>query len=61
MSKEKLRAARLKQGLTQLQVAQRANITVANYQRIEYGQQQPKVDTAKLIAKALSSTVNELF
>ena len=61
MSKEKLRAARLKQGLTQLQVAQRANITVANYQRIEYGQQQPKVDTAKLIATALSSTVNELF
>ena len=61
MSKEKLRAARLKQGLTQLQVAQRANITVTCYQRYEYGLRVPRADTAKLIAKALNSTVNELF
>lgn len=61
MSETKLKITRKKQGLTQEYIAEKAKITTANYQRIEYGKQIPKVDTAKLIAKALNSTVEELF
>lgn len=50
-----------KSGLTQVQVADKANITEISYQRIEYGTQRPSLDTAILIAKALNSSVEELF
>lgn len=56
-----LKKARQKEGLTQVEVAKQANISVISYQRIEYGQQTPKLSTAKLIAQALNSTVEELF
>lgn len=61
MSNTKLKAKRRKTGLTQVEVAKQANITETSYQRIEYGTQTPSLDTAKLIAKALNSTVDELF
>ena len=57
----KLQKAREKSGLTQVEVARKAKITVVCYQRYEYGDRIPRADTAKLIAKALNSTVEELF
>ena len=57
----KLKTAREKTGLTQVQVAEKAKITERSYQRIEKGAQDPKTKTSKLIAQALNSTVEELF
>ena len=57
----RLMQARKQVGLTQVQVADKANITEISYQRIEYGIQRPSLDTAILIAKALNSSVEELF
>lgn len=57
----KLQKAREKTGLTQVEVAKQAGITVGCYQRYEYGDRIPRADTAILIAKALNSTVEELF
>lgn len=57
----KLKTTRQKQGLTQIQVAEKANITTRQYQRYENGERMPKANTAKLIAKTLNSTVEELF
>ena len=57
----KLKTTRQKTGLTQVQVAKKANITVTSYQRYESGEREPRASTAKLIAKALNSTVEELF
>ena len=61
MSETKLKTTRQKQGLTQVQVAEKANITATSYQRIEYGKQTPSLKTAILIAETLNSTVEELF
>lgn len=61
MSNIKLKTTRQQKGLTQAEIAEKANITVTSYQRIEYGTQTPSLKTAKLIAKALNSTVEELF
>lgn len=57
----KLKNAREKTGLTQAEVAKQAGITARSYQRVEKGVQDPKTSTAILIAKALNSTVEELF
>lgn len=57
----KLIEARKKTGLTQVEVAQKAGITPICYQRYEAGDRIPRADTAILIAKALKSTVEELF
>lgn len=59
--KTKLQLAREEAGLTQVEVAKQAGITVVCYQRYEYGDRKPRVDVAKLIAAALGSTVDELF
>lgn len=56
-----LRAAREASGKTQKQVAQETGITEVSYQRIEYGSQRPSLNTAILIARALGSTVENLF
>ena len=53
--------AREKTGLTQAQVADKAKITTRVYQYYEAGERKPNVYTAQLIAKALNSTVEELF
>lgn len=58
----KLQKARKKiPGLTQVQVAEKAKISERYYQQIEAGTSKPTVDIAKLIARALNSTVEELF
>lgn len=61
MSKTKLKAKRQKEGLTQVEVAEKANTSIRSYKSYESGERFPRVDTAKLIAKALNSTVDELF
>lgn len=58
---DRLREAREKRDKTQQQVADFAGISLKSYQRIEKGEQDPAVSTAKLIAKALKSTVERLF
>lgn len=56
-----LRAAREQSSKTQAQVAREANISEAQYQNIEYAKSTPSVTTAIRIARALNSTVEELF
>lgn len=56
-----LKQTRVKRGLTQVQVAEKAQITERNYQRIEQGGQEPKIKTALLIAQALNTPVEFLF
>ena len=57
----RLRERREQQGRTQQQIADLANISLKSYQRIEKGEQDPSITVAKLIAKALKSTVEKLF
>ncbi len=57
----KLRNAREKAGFTQAEVAEKVGISVTAYQRYEAERRVPNVYIAKLIAKALNSTVEELF
>lgn len=61
MSREKLKTTREQKGLTQTELADKANISEVSYQRIEYGKQTPSLKTAFLIAEALNSTVDKLF
>lgn len=57
----KLKRKRKKTGLTQAEVANKAKISLRAYQYYENGERAPDVLAAKLIAKALNSTVEELF
>mgnify|MGYP002549989596 FL=1 len=57
----KLKIKRKETPLTQAELAKIARITERQYQRYESGERIPKADTAKLIALALNSTVEELF
>ena len=57
----RLKTTRQQLGLTQEELAKKAQITTVSYQRYESGERIPKITTALLIAKALSSTVEELF
>ena len=57
----KLKEKREKSALTQMEIAEKANISLMSYQRYETGKRVPNVETAKLIAKILNSTVEELF
>lgn len=59
--KTKLKEARTKLKMKQGEVAKFSGISLKSYQRIEQGKQEPRVSSAKLIAKALKSTVEELF
>ena len=56
-----LKIIRENKGLSQMEVAIRVNITLANYSRIERGVSEPRLKTALLIAKALGESVNRLF
>ena len=57
----KLKEMRMQRGMTQIQVAQKANIAERSYQNYEAGERTPNVHTAQLIAQALNTTVEELF
>ena len=52
---------RKSKGLTQVQVAKQAGVTEACYQSYEAGKRLPRVDVAIRIARALESSVEELF
>lgn len=56
-----LRAAREQSGKTQAQVAKESYISEKTYQSYEYDKREPGVRTAIRIAKALNSTVEDLF
>lgn len=56
-----LQAAREKSGKTQAQVAKEVGITEQAYQRYEYGKIEPRARTAIRIARAVESTVEEIF
>ncbi len=56
-----IKSIRIKKGLTQSDMATATGITVRQYRRIEKGEQDPKTRTSILIAKALNTTVEELF
>ena len=56
-----LKAAREVSGKTQKQVATETGISTMAYQRYEYDEREPGVRTAIRIAKALNSSVEELF
>lgn len=56
-----LKKQREKKGLTQVQVARKAQISESAYQNYETGKRLPNVHTALLIAQALNSTVEKLF
>ena len=58
----RMRAARLKSGKTQEQVAKEANISDRAYQNYEYDMREPSVRTAIRIADALGvENIRELF
>lgn len=56
-----LRAAREKSGKTQAQVAKEVGIAEWLYQSYEYDRNEPGVRTAIRIARAVDSSVEELF
>ncbi|MSU09999.1 helix-turn-helix transcriptional regulator [Veillonellaceae bacterium WCA-693-APC-5D-A] len=53
MKNQKLINARCQRGLTQVELAQRANLTVRGYQNFEHGVQSPNIETAICIANTL--------
>lgn len=57
----KLKKTRKKLQLTQLEIAKIAKIKERSYQYIEANERTPNVKLAIRIAKALNSTVEELF
>lgn len=61
MSKTKLKTTRQQKDLTQVEVAKKAQISTRRYQDYEAGKYSKSINTAILIAKALNSTVEELF
>ena len=56
-----LKFEREKKGLTQWDVAKHAGISIRSYQRYEAGNRVPDVYQGQLIAKALGTTVEELW
>lgn len=61
MTHNGIRAARMRRGLTQRQLALAAGIGKSTLSMIEAGQRVPRVDTALFIARALGMTVEDLF
>lgn len=57
----KLKAAREASGKTQAQVAKEVGITERGYRKLESKEEYKAVDTAIRIAKAVNSTVENLF
>ena len=56
-----LKQARANAGLTQVQVAAAAGISTRYYQNLEAGESAPTVAIALRIAKALETTVEQIF
>lgn len=58
---KQLKNLRAKLGLTQVEIANKTKIAKRTYQYIEANERTPNVKLAIRIAKALNSTVEELF
>jgi transcriptional regulator with XRE-family HTH domain len=58
---ERIKAARKAAGLTQEQAARAADITTSTFQKLEAGNQMPRLDTAGRIAAALGVPLVHLF
>ncbi len=56
-----LRAARMKLGLTQEEVASRSGVQAGEISRIENGKRDPQVSTVEKIAAALEMTPGQLL
>lgn len=56
-----LKKARECSGLTQVEAAEKANVSYRAYQNYEAEEREPKVSAAIRIARALGSTVEDLF
>lgn len=56
-----LKKARERSGLTQVEAAEKANVSYRAYQNYEAEEREPKVSAAIRIARALNSTVEALF
>lgn len=59
--KNNLKVTREKKGFTQVQVAEKAQLSERGYQYIETGRRVPSVMIAQRIASVLHSSVEELF
>ncbi len=59
--KTNLKVVREKMGFTQVQVAEKAQLSERGYQYIEAGKRIPNVQIAIRIAKALETTVENIF
>ncbi len=57
---EKLREKRHARGLTQMQLAEKANVSQSVIAQFERGSKQPTIPTAKAIADALDCELSEL-
>lgn len=56
-----LKNVRKKNGLTQAEIASKSNISTRHYQSIEADECVPNVYTAILIARAVNTTVEDIF
>lgn len=61
MRNEKLIKKREEKAFTQVQVAEKADISLRAYQKYEYGCARPHVGNALKIANVLNTTVESLF
>ena len=55
-----LKAARLKLGVTQIELAEKAGIHINTYARIERDEQEPTFDTVKKLVKALNIKLDDI-
>ncbi len=61
MERSELRERRLKKGLTQTEVAERAGIGQSHYSKIEAGEKTPSLTVAIALAEIVGGTVAKLF
>ena len=57
----KLKQVRLKKNLTQLDLAEKAGVSVNNYAKIERGEIRPSVKTLEKVIKALGIESSSIF
>lgn len=55
-----LKEARLKMGLTQVELADKSGVHVNTYARIERDEQEPTFDTVKKLARALNLNLEDI-
>lgn len=58
---KKLKALRLERSLTQVELAEKADISSNYYAKIERGEIRPSVDMYERIAKVLKVTASDIF